>query len=101
MHKFLKNKFYKRSLYILIGFFFVLITYLDLSKSNTNDLLVHNDKIITNVSGRKLLDILEDKTAIIIITHDKSEASRIVDILLKLKVKDNFYIYNVKNEELV
>lgn len=100
MHK-LKNKISKGSLYILIGFFFVLITLMDLNKSNENDLIVHNDKIITNVTPGELLDILDSKTAIVIITHDKVDSNRIVNILLDLKVKDNFYICNVKNDELI
>lgn len=100
MHK-LKNKISKGSLYILIGFFFILITLMDLNKSNENDLIVHNDKIITNVTPGELLDILDSKTAIVIITHDKVDSNRIVNILLDLKVKDNFYICNVKNDELI
>lgn len=100
MHK-LKNKISKGSLYILIGFFFILITLMDLNKSNENDLIVHNDKILTNVTPGELLDILDSKTAIVIITHDKVDSNRIVNILLDLKVKDNFYICNVKNDELI
>lgn len=100
MHK-LKNKISKGSLYILIGFLFILITLMDLNKSNENDLIVHNDKIITNVTPGELLDILDSKTAIVIITHDKVDSNRIVNILLDLKVKDNFYICNVKNDELI
>lgn len=100
MHKF-KNKISKGSLYIFIGFFFVLITLMDLNKSNESDLIVHNDKIITNVTTSELLNILDSKTAIVIITHDKVDSNRIVNILLDLKVKDNFYICNVRNDELL
>ncbi len=101
MRKIKKNKYLKGSLYILIGFFFALITYLDLNKSNKNDLVVQNDKIITNVTASELTSVLNSKSGVILITHDKSDSSRLLNILLDLKVKENFYIYNVKNDELV
>ena len=101
MRKIKKNKYLKGSLYILIGFFFALITYLDLNKSNTNDLVVQNDKIITNVTASELTIVLNSKSGVILITHDKADSSRLLNILLDLKVKENFYIYNVKNDELV
>ena len=101
MRKIKKNNYLKGSLYILIGFFFALITYLDLNKSSKNDLVVQNDKIITNVTASELTSVLNSKSGVILITHDKSDSSRLLNILLDLKVKENFYIYNVKNDELV
>ena len=89
MRKIKKNKYLKGSLYILIGFFFALITYLDLNKSNKNDLVVQNDKIITNVTASELTSVLNSKSGVILITHDKADSSRLLNILLDLKVFHN------------
>ena len=55
------NKYFKRSLCIVLGFFFVLLSYFDFKVDKTkNDLVTYNDKIFTNVNSAELLDILDN-----------------------------------------
>ena len=94
MHKLIKINVSKSSLYVIIGFFLILLFYQDMKTPKVNDLALVNNKMLTNVNGQELLDILESKT-------DKVDINRILDILKNYKTNENIYVYNAKYDEVV
>ena len=82
MHKLIKINVSKSSLYVIIGFFLILLFYQDMKTPKVNDLALVNNKMLTNVNGQELLDILESKTGVVLVVNDKVDINRILDILI-------------------
>lgn len=96
------NKYLKRSLCIVLGFFFVLLSYFDFKVDKTkNDLVTYNDKIFTNVNSAELLDILDNKKGIVLIVNDRKDINRLISLVMKININGRIYVYNAKDEELV
>lgn len=96
------NKYLKRSLCIVLGFFFVLLTYFDFKVDKTkNDLVTYNDEIFTNVNSAELLDILDNKKGIVLIVNDRKDINRLISLVMKININERIYVYNAKDEELV
>ena len=101
MHKLIKINVSKSSLYVIIGFFLILLFYQDMKTPKVNDLALVNNKMLTNVNGQELLDILESKTGVVLVVNDKVDINRILDILINYKTNENIYVYNAKYDEVV
>lgn len=96
------NKYLKRSLCIVLGFFFVLLTYFDFKVDKTkNDLVTYNDEIFTNVNSAELLNILDNKKGIVLIVNDRKDINRLIGLVMKININERIYVYNAKDEELV
>lgn len=96
------NKYLKRSLCIVLGFFFVLLTYFDFKVDKTkNDLVTYNDQIFTNVNSAELLNILDNKKGIVLIVNDRKDINRLISLVMKININERIYVYNAKDEELV
>lgn len=96
------NKYLKRSLCIVLGFFFVLLSYFDFKVDKTkNDLVTYNDEIFTNVNSAELLDILDNKKGIVLIVNDRKDINRLISLVMKININERIYVYNAKDEELV
>ncbi len=96
------NKYLKRSLCIVLGFFFVLLSYFDFKVDKTkNDLVTYNDEIFTNVNSAELLDILDNKKGIVLIVNDRKDINRLISLVMKININGRIYVYNAKDEELV
>ena len=96
------NKYLKRSLCIILGFFFVLLTYFDFKVDKTkNDLVTYNDQIFTNVNSAELLNILDNKKGIVLIVNDRKDINRLISLVMKININEKIYVYNAKDEELV
>lgn len=96
------NKYLKRSLCIVLGFFFVLLSYFDFKVDKTkNDLVTYNDEIFTNVNSAELLDILDNKKGIVLIVNDRKDINRLISLVMKININERIYLYNAKDEELV
>lgn len=101
MHKLIEKNVSKSSLYVIIGFFLILLFYQDMKTPKVNDLALVNNKMLTNVNGQELLDILESKTGVVLVVNDKVDINRILDILINYKTNENIYVYNAKYDEVV
>ena len=96
------NKYLKRSLCIVLGFFFVLLSYFDFKVDKTkNDLVTYNDQIFTNVNSAELLNILDNKKGIVLIVNDRKDINRLISLVMKININERIYVYNAKDEELV
>lgn len=96
------NKYLKRNLCIVLGFFFVLLSYFDFKVDKTkNDLVTYNDEIFTNVNSAELLDILDNKKGIVLIVNDRKDINRLISLVMKININGRIYVYNAKDEELV
>lgn len=96
------NKYLKRSLCIVLGFFFVLLSYFDFKVDKTkNDLVTYNDEIFTNVNSAELLNILDNKRGIVLIVNDRKDINRLISLVMKININEKIYVYNAKDEELV
>lgn len=101
MHKLIEKNVSKSSLYVIIGFFLIFLFYQDMKTPKVNDLALVNNKMLTNVNGQELLDILESKTGVVLVVNDKVDINRILDILINYKTNENISVYNAKYDEVV
>ena len=86
------NKYLKRSLCIVLGFFFVLLSYFDFKVDKTkNDLVTYNDEIFTNVNSAELLDILDNKKGIVLIVNDRKDINRLISLVMKININGRIY----------
>ncbi len=60
-----------------------------------------NDKIFDYIKIKDVLDVLKDKTGILVIINDKKDTNRFIDLLYSKELKENIYVCNVKNDEVV
>ena len=97
------NKLVKGSLSILLGFFLIVLTYLDTNvDKSTNNLITYNDdKIFEYIDSSTLLNVLDNKEGIVIIVNNRKDISRLINILITINAKENIYVYNSKDDELI
>ena len=97
-----KNNNLKRNL-LLFGFLLIVISFMDI-KSNKKDisLIAFNEsKSYTNVNAKELINILTNKTGVVLIVDDKRDVNKIISILDNLKKDEEIYVYNASSDELV
>lgn len=95
-----QNNLVKGTLLVLIGFLFILLTYVDASVNKTpSSLIAMTEKTYTNVNSKELLSVL-DGTGVVLVVNNKTSINRIINILVPM-CKEKIYIYNAKNDELV
>lgn len=107
-HKFLKTKLksnlVKGSLLLLLASFLIFLTYQECMQDRNNTLISYtdtSDKIFDYLTINETLEIMKDKTGIIVFVNDKKTTNRFIDLLYNKELKENIYVCNVKKEEIV
>lgn len=107
-HKFLKTKLksnlVKGSLLLLLASFLIFLTYQECMQDRNNTLISYtdtSDKIFDYLAIKETLEIMKDKTGIIVFVNDKKTTNRFIDLLYNKELKENIYVCNVKKEEIV
>lgn len=97
-----KQKNIKGSL-LLAGFLFIFLSYFDFNtdKSELNLIASNYNTIYTNVNAKELLDILDNKTGVVLIIDDKKDINEYINLLIDLKDNETIYVYNSSKDEIV
>lgn len=104
MKKKTKKKIIKGSLYIITSFLFICITYLEahLEKDEISLITYNNEnKVYTSLTEKNVVNYLEQKTGVFLLTNNRKDITKYIDLLYKSNIKENIYVYNVKNDEII
>jgi len=103
MKKKTKKKLIKGSLCILASFLFICIVYYETKIEKTSPLITYTSSNLafTILKDKELINTLETKKGVLIITNNKKDMNKYIDLLYKAKIKKGIYIYNVKNDEII
>lgn len=106
-HKFrkkLKNNILKGSLLIIVASFLIFLTYEECMQERNKELISYlndHENIFEYISIKETINVLENKTGIVIFVNDRKDINKFIDLLYDKDKNIPLYICNVKNDETI
>lgn len=104
MKKKLKNNIVKGSLLLIIASFLIFLTYEESIQDRNKELISlmeSTDKVFEYISINETLEVLKDKTGVILFINDKKDINNFLDLLYNKDRNLTIYVCNVKNDETI
>lgn len=106
-HKFrkkIKNNILKGSLLIIVASFLIFLTYEECMQERNKELISYlndHENIFEYISIKETINVLENKTGIVIFVNDRKDINKFIDLLYDKDKNIPLYICNVKNDETI